>query len=268
MGFSAPIKALYGIYQTHQASKALRDLAKQPDPQYRSAIDIKNEAEAVNQRGFSAQEEADFGTSLARMSNARLRSARDMNPNLANAVTAGINFGNLGALNKFAADSARLRENKVNRLAGDITQQSNANVSEAIRRKREKEMAYGEAYKAGISNISNMFEQIDRDAASVTAILTGMPAGGNVTPIAQAPARLGATDIPSQGAQNAYYGSPQRPYPGSQQWTDNLYPSPGNPYNINAPMSPTAPLGNNPPAASAVTPDPFSYDWYRNSLGF
>lgn len=262
MSFSAPLKGLYGLYQTHEASKALRKLAGQPDPQYRSAIDILDEAKANTQRGFTAQEEADFNSSLARNSSQRFRTATDINPNLAGAVTAATNYGNLGALNRFAADSSRLREANTQRLVGDITQQSNANTTDAIRRKREKEMAYGEAYRAGVANIAGVLDSIDRDAATLTSVLSGMPAGGSTTPL-RTGTPLGANQIPSQGAENPASTV------GSQDWLNSLYPSPtSNAYNVAPPLAPSVPLGMNPPANSATNPAPFSYDWYRNSLGF
>jgi ribosomal protein S18 len=263
MSFFTPVKALYGLYQAHEASKALKALSKQEDPQYRSATDILNESKANIQRGFSAQEEADFNQSLARSENQRFRTASTFNPNLAGVVNAGINYGNLSALNRFAADSARLRDRKIESLASDITRQDNLNVQDAIRRKREKEMQYAEAYRAGVGNIAGAMDQVDRDAASVTSILTGMPAGGRQASPTGSLTSTGTEmgqeiTTPTTGPYSGQYYSPY----GSTTSTDPL--NGYNPYIQRLNPSQV-------PSASAAPPDTFAgvpNMWQNIKFGF
>lgn len=213
-------KAAYGFFQARKASKALNDLAKQPEPEYRSAVDIYNEADANTKSGYSPEEKAAFMGNLNRARTASQRIASDRNPNLAGVINAGINYGNIGALNQFASDDASLRRQKISQLASGITAQSNANTSNAINLKRQKEAAYGEAYKAGVGNVMNIFDAMNRDAATLTSIVAGGGLTGGGTGV---PTQLGATQVPARGAQN-----PATPpsYYGTDQWATNLYGNP------------------------------------------
>lgn len=172
--FFAPLKALYGVYQARQASKALRKLGSEPEPTYRDPNSILAEAEAKTPTGYSGQEKAAFMSNLARLNNQKYRVASQTNPNMASNINAGIQYGNLGALNEFAKNDAALRRSKVDRLFSGITQTDVRNTSNAIQNRRMLQQQYGQAYQAGIGNIFNLFDQIDRDAASVTSIVTGM----------------------------------------------------------------------------------------------
>ena len=177
--FFAPIKALYGVYQARQASKALRNLASQPEPTYRDPNSILAEAEAKTPTGYSGAEKAAFMNNLARLNTSRYRIASQTNPNMASNIGAGIDYGNVGAINEFAKNDAAIRRNKVNSLFGAITAADTRNTSNAIANRRMLEQQYGQAYQAGVGNVFNLFDQIDRDAASLTSIVTGLPTGGS-----------------------------------------------------------------------------------------
>lgn len=172
--FAAPLKALYGAYQAKQSSDALRRLANQPEPTYRSADSILQEAEGKTPSGYTGQEKAAFQQSLARLGMQKYRQASQINPNMASNINAGINYGSLAATNEFARNDASLRRDRINRLVTGITNEDNRNVSTAIQNRRMLQEQYGQAYQAGIGNIFNLFDQVDRDAASLTSIVTGM----------------------------------------------------------------------------------------------
>ncbi len=178
MSFFAPLKAIYGAYQANQAGKALRNLASQPEPTFRDPNSILQEATSKTPTGYSAAERAAFMQNLQRLNTLKYRNATQSNPNLAANVGAGIDYGRVGAINEFAANDANLRRERINRLAGDIAQTDIRNTTNAINNRRAMEQAYGQAYQAGVGNVMNLFDQIDRDAASLTSIVTGMPAGG------------------------------------------------------------------------------------------
>lgn len=167
-------KAIYGAIQMKQSGDALRRLANQPEPTFRSADSILREAEGKTPSGYTGQEKAAFQQSLARLGMQKYRQASQVNPNMASNINAGINYGNIGAQNEFAKNDASLRRDRINRLVNGITNEDNRNVSTAIQNRRMLQEQYGQAYQAGVGNVFNLFDQIDRDAASVTSIVTGM----------------------------------------------------------------------------------------------
>ena len=171
-------KAIYGAIQMKQSGDALRRLANQPEPTFRSADSILREAEGKTPSGYTGQEKAAFQQSLARLGMQKYRQASQVNPNMASNINAGINYGNIGAQNEFAKNDASLRRDRINRLVNGITNEDNRNVSTAIQNRRMLQEQYGQAYQAGIGNVFNYFDALDRDAATVASIVTGMPTGG------------------------------------------------------------------------------------------
>ena len=253
MSFFAPLKAIYGAYQANQAGKALRNLASQPEPTFRDPNSILQEATSKTPTGYSAAEKAAFMQNMQRLNTLKYRNATQSNPNLAQNVQSGIDYGNVNALNEFASNDANLRRERINRLASDIAQTDVRNTTNAINNKRAMEQAYGQAYQAGIGNVMNLFDQIDRDAASLTSIVTGMPTGGGAPTqkgmTTQAapllPAKSGV-EVPSQltydrvqpplnttmGRESVTYGTntPVTPFPSYNQQDWIMNPNMYNPY--------------------------------------
>ena len=147
MQFFGPLKAIYGAYQANQASKALRGLASQGEPQYRDPNSILQEATSKTPTGYSAAEKAAFMQNMQRLNTLKYRNATQSNPNLAQNVQSGIDYGNVNALNEFASNDANLRRERINRLASDIAQTDVRNTTNAINNKRAMEQAYGQAYQ-------------------------------------------------------------------------------------------------------------------------
>lgn len=244
-------KIIYGIHQMHKASKALRRLSRQPMPTYRSAGSIQREAESLNPVGFTPQEKAAFNQRLNQRTNSALRQTTDRNPNFGQVVNAGINYGNVEAINQFAANDAQLRQNKIAQTRSLITAQSNAQTMENLRQRREKELAYGVAYQQGLNNVIGVMDSLDRDAASTTGMVTGGGYGNTLqgasttptpTPTYQ-PTYLGSR-VPSMAAKNVapspfnysqygadLYGNPA----GSDYTTQPPYYDYTIPYNITGP---------------------------------
>jgi len=79
--------------------------------------------------------------------------AMSYRPDMANTIMAGINYGNIGALNEFAAKDAQLRRQDEQRLAGLIQTQDARNVSAFNSRLQMREQALGQAKQAGVQNI-------------------------------------------------------------------------------------------------------------------
>lgn len=254
MQFFGPLKAIYGAYQANQASKALRGLASQGEPQYRDPNSILQEATSKTPTGYSAAEKAAFMQNMQRLNTLKYRNATQSNPNLAQNVQSGIDYGNVNALNEFASNDANLRRERINRLASDIAQTDVRNTTNAINNKRAMEQAYGQAYQAGIGNVMNLFDDIDRSAASLTSIVAPMAANTPTSGMQRAsappslpplPAKSGV-EVPSQltydrvqpplnttmGRESVTYGTntPVTPFPSYNQQDWIMNPNMYNPY--------------------------------------
>lgn len=155
--------ALYGvgssIYKQQQAKKAIKKL-EDYKPKFRTAKDIQTEAELMNRRGFSPVEEANFRQGLARQNNASYQKATQTNPNLSGAVGAGINYGNIQAINEFAARDEQVRRQKVQDYIGLTRGQSNAQTEADLISKREREIAYGNAKNQADAELYNQLAQL------------------------------------------------------------------------------------------------------------
>lgn len=173
-------KALYGLYQMKKAKKALNNLANW-NPTFRSGDSILNEATSKTPSGYTPQQEAAFNSNLTRLNNQKFRMASQANPNLSANVRAGIDFGNIAALNEFAKNDAILKNQKINTLATTIRGQDNANVTNQISQKAQMEQAYGNAYRAGLGNIVGALDSKINDLKTVASFVipgAGAGAGG------------------------------------------------------------------------------------------
>lgn len=220
MGYITAALAIYGAvdsYSKSQKAKKGIEALKKVNPKFRDAIDIQRSAEGAVKNGFSAEEAANFQSGLTRSNNASYRRATDINPNLAPAIQAGINYGNIGALNQFAAADAQLRQNKVDRLVGQITNQSNAQTEADIQNKRDQEIAYGNAKNQNDAQLYNSLSQFAAGVQNIDA--SGFGSGNKTTG-----QPLSSEAVPSMGAQNV--PNNLSPAVGSNEWAQNLYGNP------------------------------------------
>jgi hypothetical protein len=238
MGYLTAALAIYGAadsYSKSQKAEKSINALKKVKPKFRDALTIQREAEAGVKNGFTPEEAANFQSGLTRTNNAQYRRATDMNPNLAPAIQAGINYGNVAAQNQFAAADAQLRQSKVDRLTNQITGQSNAQTEADIQNKRDQEIAYGNAKNQNDAQLYNSLSMLaastqNMDFNSTGAKTTGQP--------------LSTEAIPSMGAQNV--PNNLTPVPGTNDWAQNLY---GNPNAVPAyPLMGRAPSAFMPPA--------------------
>jgi hypothetical protein len=194
------LQAVYGLTQMRKAKKALNRLSNW-NPTYRTGESIFQEATSKTPSGFSAQEKAAYNNDLARQATQRYRLASQSNPNMSANIQAGIGYGSLAALNNFAKNDAALKQQKIGQLAGAITAQDNANVNYQMNQKSQMEQAYGEAYKAGLSNVVGAIKSKENDLKSVASFMIpgagaaaaasgqqslGQMAAGKATPSASA----------------------------------------------------------------------------------
>jgi len=150
MWWLALLQTGYGIYQTAAAEI---EESKLPDYQkYKDSKEIM--AEAKNQaRGYTAKEKLAFFQQMAQNNARKYYQAMSYRPDMANTIMAGINYGNIGAINEFAAKDAQLRRQDEQRLAGLIQTQDARNVSAFNSRLQMREQALGQAKQAGVQNI-------------------------------------------------------------------------------------------------------------------
>ena len=150
MWWLALLQTGYGIYQTAAAEI---EESKLPDYQkYKDSKEIM--AEAKNQaRGYTAKEKLAFFQQMAQNNARKYYQAMSYRPDMANTIMAGINYGNIGAINEFAAKDAQLRRQDEQRLAGLIQTQDARNVSAFNSRLQMREQALGQAKQAGVQNM-------------------------------------------------------------------------------------------------------------------
>lgn len=173
------LQAVYGLTQMRKAKKALNRLSNW-NPTYRTGESIFQEATSKTPSGFSAQEKAAYNNDLARQATQRYRLASQSNPNMSANIQAGIGYGSLAALNNFAKNDAALKQQKIGQLAGAITAQDNANVNYQMNQKSQMEQAYGEAYKAGLSNVVGALDSKMNDLKTVASfVIPFAGSGGN-----------------------------------------------------------------------------------------
>jgi hypothetical protein len=194
MGYVTLAMAAVGAISAYDKSqKAKKGIEKLKDwkPRYKSAEEVQREADATIREGFTPQETASFRQSLARRSNQAYQTAVQRNPNLASAVQAGINYGNIGALTDFAARDAQLRRQRVQDYIGRASSQYNQQTNADLTSKRMQEQAYGLAKSQAEANIYNSLTM----AAYGASRLKG---GGGTTPDTTTP----ASTPPALTAQN------------------------------------------------------------------
>lgn len=133
------------LIRTHKANRLIKKLERKGMPQYRTVQDIQRESQATIKSGFTPEEMAQARGDIARQAAAGYRLGTQTNPNLAGAVQAGINYGTIGQYGQLAAQSARLREQKIQSLAGMLTQAD-------VRKTGEERQLYMEAMRgAGLA---------------------------------------------------------------------------------------------------------------------
>lgn len=234
MGYITLALAAYGAIDSYsksqKAKKGIEQLSKWK-PKYADPLAIQRDAEAGVKQGFTAEEAANFQQGLTRTSNASYRLATDRNPNLAPAIQAGINYGNIKAQGNFAAQDAALRMQKVDRLQGLITGQRNAQTEADIQSKREQEIAYGNAKNQNDAQLYNSLSMGAAGAQNINARSAGTTQTG---------VPLASGQVPSQSAINPPPDNLSPAY-GSNEWAQSLY---GNPNKVAA-----YPLIGHPPSA-------------------
>jgi hypothetical protein len=110
------------------------------------------------QGGFTSAEQGAFDARMAQQGNQRYRlAATQGGGNLASAINAGIQYGNIGAQQQFAAQDAQLQRQNI-KYADSFSQYAqnlaNMNTSYMQQRRAQQEQAAGGAAQTGLNNIA------------------------------------------------------------------------------------------------------------------
>ena len=253
--------AIYGaIDASNRRKQAKQQIAKLKAMNVnRSPEDMLNEAKGVIKTGYSPEETANFNSSLIRGQNAAYRMSSDKNPNLSGAITSGLNFSKLGALNQFAANDAQLRRQQQQDYVSMLQRKTQNDVNN----KRDQEYAYGQAKAQANADIYNSISQLGTSVAYMASSGIGGGGGGGSK----------TTTNPDQGTGSAFNGqaplmSFQNPAPnyGSNAWAQKTYGgsyTPSRPpyFGVASPMT--------APNQSTANPgsDQWGQDLYGNPTG-
>lgn len=160
--------ALYNYFDSSsrkkKADKALKELQKR-QPRYATLQD----AEGAIRQGFSAEERNALMNQITRTQNQGYRLVTQTNPNLASAVTAGMNYTNVGALADFASRDAALRKQRQQLYL----QRSDLETQRQIREKEMMEQQYGLASSQAGADMSNSIGQLGYGFATMYASTDG-----------------------------------------------------------------------------------------------
>ncbi len=157
----AAIPAAIGLAQSAVGFANLNKLSKQKLPMYQQTPEMMASAARANQMaqgGFTSAEQGAFDARMAQQGNQRYRlAATQGGGNLASAINAGIQYGNIGAQQQFAAQDAQLQRQNI-KYADSFSQYAqnlaNMNTSYMQQRRAQQEQAAGGAAQTGLNNIA------------------------------------------------------------------------------------------------------------------
>lgn len=171
------IPAAIGLAQSAVGFANLSKLSKQKLPMYQETPEMmasRARANQMAQGGFTTAEQNAFDSRMAQQGNQRYRlGVTQGGGNLSSAINAGINYGNIGAQQQFAAQDAQLQRQNI-KYADSFSQYvqnlANMNTSYMQQRRAQQEQAAGGAAQTGLNNIAG------------AAAMANFGAGNKVTP--------------------------------------------------------------------------------------
>lgn len=166
-----------GAYQLYQSNKALKQLGKEAMPSYSANPALTSayqRAQQMSQRGYTPEQEAAFKGNLATNQNTSYRNAVSQSGgNLAQAINAGLQSQNIGALNQFAADDASKRQQNIqyaDSFAPRFQNIQDENTRNALQYRIMREQALGAAKAQAQSNLA---QGANATLASISQLYSG-----------------------------------------------------------------------------------------------
>lgn len=209
MAVSSIYQIIYGLKQRKEAKEGLKELG---DRDYMSAEEIKQRAKGMSE-GYTPAERLNFFQNLVRNNNAQYSKAIAYRPDMAGTILNSINYGNIGALNQFAANDANFDRQDEQRNAQIVANQDARQQATFVR----KQEALGALGQAAQQNIIGGISNEESDIKDVFSMIYGggmQASGGNRQPTATTTANTG---------QNAYQGVPVQNQPAYQTPTYTDY---------------------------------------------
>lgn len=172
-GAAAAAKGIAGAIQTSKAQKALKEINQTAAPEYSEdprLTQAYNQAQAMSNRGYTAEESNAFRQQLARTQQAQKQSALDLTGGqMGGAINSVLNANQSGAINQFAAQDAGLRRQNIayaGGLAQAVQSQQNMIQQQKIARRQMLEQAYGTAAAMGKENMAGAFDSLTNAAVA------------------------------------------------------------------------------------------------------
>lgn len=228
-----PVTGLAGIQTAIGIYESIKNSKKQI-PEYRitpQLNDAYSTAQQIAKYGYSGAEDAAFRQDLTRQNNSQFaRAQRNFGNQLSGATMAGINYGNIGALERHFANSNSIMGQKIReagRMAGEYQRIADMNTATKLQMYNREQAAGGNLLNAGIGNFvntSNARMYADALKDPIAAQPTDNPATGQstATPYNRNAAVGYNPPVPTTQAQQQFiYGTPQFP-----QATTNGYVNP------------------------------------------
>ena len=204
-----------------QTGVALANLLKKRNvPKYDVTPQVSNAYADAMQRakyGYTGNQTASFRQDLSRNNNQQYSKAVGQFGNqLSGATTAGVNFGNLRALNEFYKNDATLMGQNVRTaysMADKFQRISDMNTTAAIQNYNQNQNAFGQALQAGISNLAygTNAQLLGKNGGATPDVnpVTGQPATNVYDRNAAVGYNPPKTNTPAQ--QENIYGAIQQP---------------------------------------------------------
>lgn len=169
MGVGALTKAGIGYFGMKKARKERKAFERSHQLEYSKPEELMSRAQGMVEYGFTPQEQAAFQQQMARNEAAQLRATQGAAPNLSQQVMAGVNYGNVQNIIKFAEANARLQRQRYDELYGRLERADVRNVQANLGTLQQ----YGQAE----SQYRTMLYQAASDLGPQAAFLA-MQAGG------------------------------------------------------------------------------------------
>jgi len=161
-GAGSLVGAGFGLYQYFSAQNSLKNLEKQPQPNYTVGQELQgsyNQANAMSNTGFTAGEKAGYQQDINRASATSFGRATQLGGgNLSGAIQAGINNQAIGASAQESIADADLRRRNMqyaSSLASQIQEQQNKAVKTQIDIRQQQEQSLGQSSTAGLQSFYN-----------------------------------------------------------------------------------------------------------------
>ncbi len=154
-----------GLYEYFKSQQQLNALNKIPYPNYTVSPELRqaySQASAMSNQGFTPAERGGYINNMNQQNALSYKNALSAGGgNLSNAVSAGINSGNVNAFNQFAINDAQLHRQNMQyagQLAGQVQNINDMQTQSQIQRRQMQEQQLQGAQTAGAQTFMNSFQ--------------------------------------------------------------------------------------------------------------